>query len=124
MRRSVSGQLSFVFADNPSEGSSVSAELGSGHTEASDASEAKAWLLHKADGKAASETDAQTDEPSSTGCLLDRAAALGNLSRALLNVARNKGAAGVDGCSVEEAMGSGCDDYSHPPLHKEYATHD
>lgn len=106
MRRSVSGQLSFVFADNPSEGSNGSAGQGSGRIEASDASEAKAWLLHKADGKAASETDAQADEPSSTGRLLDRAASLGNLSRALLNVARNKGAAGVDGCSVEEAIGS------------------
>lgn len=95
-----------MFADNPSEGSSGSTGSGSGRIEASDASEAKAWLLHKADGKAASEIDAQTDEPSSTGYLLDRVAALGNLSRALLNVARNKGAAGVDGCSVEEAMGS------------------
>lgn len=98
MRRSVSGQLSFVFADNPGS--------GSGQAEASDVSEAKVWLLHRADDKAASETDTQADEPLSTDCLLDRAVSLGNLSRALLNVARNKGAAGVDGRSVDEVVGS------------------
>jgi len=97
LRRSASGQLSFVFADNPQ---------GSGHTAASDASEAKAWLLHTADGKAASEADAQAGGPIDTACLLERAASAGNLSRALLNVARNKGAAGVDGRSVEEVVGA------------------
>jgi len=53
LRRSASGQLSFVFADNPRKASSGSAGRGSGHAKASDASEAKAWLLHTADGKAA-----------------------------------------------------------------------
>ena len=96
MRRSVSGQLSFVFADSPE---------GGGDAAASDVSEAKAWLLHTADDKAASETDARV-EALETTALLEKAASLGNLSRALLNVARNKGAAGVDGRSVEEVVDS------------------
>ena len=50
MRRSVSGQLSFVFADSPQ---------GGDNAEAADVSAAKAWLLHTANDKEASETDAQ-----------------------------------------------------------------
>ena len=96
MRRSVSGQRSFVFADSPE---------GGGGATVSDVSEARAWLLHRADDKAASETGARA-EASETMTLLEKAASLGNLSRALLNVARNKGAAGVDGRSVEDVIGS------------------
>jgi len=106
LRRSASGQLSFVFADNPRKASSGSAGRGSGHAKASDASEAKAWLLHTADGKAASGADARADEPFDTAHLLEQAASPGNLARALLNVARNQGAAGVDGRSVDEVVGS------------------
>jgi group II intron reverse transcriptase/maturase len=85
-----------VFADSPE---------GGGDVAASDVSEAKAWLLHIADDKAARETDARA-APLETTALLEKAASLGNLSRALLNVARNKGAAGVDGRSVEDVIGS------------------
>ena len=97
MRRSVPGQLSFVFADSPQRG---------GDAEAADVSAAKAWLLHTANDKEASETDAQAEGPIATALLLEQAASLRNLSRALLNVARNKGAAGVDGCSVADVVES------------------
>lgn len=50
MRRSVPGQLSFVFADNPQRG---------GNAKAADVSAAKAWLLHTANDKEASETDTE-----------------------------------------------------------------
>ena len=39
-----------------------------------------------------------------SGRLLERAASVANLARALLKVARNKGASGVDGHSVKEVM--------------------
>jgi group II intron reverse transcriptase/maturase len=93
LKRAGSSQLSFAFADSPQGGKSA---------EAVDASAAEAWLLHTADDKAANEPAAQAevqDEP-----LLERAASMGNLARALLNVARNKGAAGVDGRSVDEMV--------------------
>lgn len=92
MRRADSSQLSFVFADSPQGGKSA---------EVADASAAEAWLLHTADGKAAPESAARAD---GTAHLLEQAASTGNLARALLNVARNKGAAGVDGRSVEQVV--------------------
>src|SRR5262249_46087160 len=50
---------------------------------------------------------AWTDDP---GRLLESVASPANLAQALLNVARNKGAAGVDGRSVDEVVGKA------PPL--------
>jgi hypothetical protein len=82
-----------VFADSPS---------GSRDDDASDASEGKEFLLHIANAKEANDSAARAvDDPSP---LLERAASVTNLARALLNVARNKGAAGVDGHSVEEIV--------------------
>jgi len=97
LRKSVPGQLSFVFADSPQ---------GCGDAKAADVSAAKAWLLHTANDKEASETDTQAEGPIDTAHLLEQAASLRNLSRALLDVARNKGAAGVDGRSVEDVVQS------------------
>ncbi len=77
-----SRQLTFVFADNPK---------GDKGDKSSDASEGKAFLLHQASVKEANES-------------ATRAASVFNLARALLNVARNKGAAGVDGRSVQEVV--------------------
>ena len=94
MRRADACQLTFVFADSPQGGKSA---------EADDASPGKAWLLHTADGKEAIASAARADDPA-TDHLLEQAASLGNLARALLNVARNKGAAGVDGRSVDEVV--------------------
>ena len=82
----------FAFADSPK---------GGGLSGASDVTEAKAWLLLIADSKADIESVARTGE---TVHLLEDAAAPGNLAHALLNVARNKGAAGVDGRSVNEVI--------------------
>ena len=59
--------------------------------------EGKAWLLRIANGKEARGPAARADD---MGRLLERAASVPNLARALLNVARNQGAAGVDGRSV------------------------
>jgi len=83
----------FVFADSPSGGKGE---------EPSDVSVGKSYLLHRADVKEAhgSATRA-TDE---NDRLLERVAAVSNLARALLNVARNQGAAGADGCSIEEVI--------------------
>ncbi len=92
MRRAESNQLSFVFADNLQ---------GSKDIQATDASVAKTWLLLKADDKEVQDAAARTDEMAH---LLEEAASPGNLARALLNVASNKGAAGVDGRSVDEVV--------------------
>jgi group II intron reverse transcriptase/maturase len=83
----------FVFADSPQ---------GSQDDDSSDVSEGKAFLLHTANVKEANDPATRAvDDPSR---LLERAASVTNLARALLNVARNKGAAGVDGRSVEEIV--------------------
>ena len=92
MRKVGRRQLAFAFADSP---------RGGGQTEPSGEPEGKVWLLHIANGKEASGPAARADD---TGCLLERAASVPNLARALLNVARNKGAAGVDGCNVGEVV--------------------
>jgi RNA-directed DNA polymerase len=86
-------QLTFVFADS---------SQGSKDDEPSDVSEGKAFLLHRASVKEMSDSAARAIDDSSR--LLERAASVFNLARALLNVARNKGAAGVDGRSVEEVV--------------------
>lgn len=86
-----SRQLTFVFADSPTGGEGA---RGSG------VPEWKAYLLHQANVKEAYDPIAQAAEQDER--LLERAASVPNLAQALLNVARNKGAAGVDGQSVEE----------------------
>ena len=84
-----SRQLTFVFADSP--------QGGKGE-DPSDESVGKSYLLLRADVKEASDSAVRTADPQ--GQLLERAASEPNLARALLNVARNRGAAGVDGNSV------------------------
>lgn len=85
-------QLSFVFADSPQ---------GSKGAGASDESKARAYLLHIAKGM--SEADLAASE-SNASELMERVVAYSNLAAALLNVARNKGAPGVDGRSVGEVV--------------------
>lgn len=85
-------QLSFAFADSPQ---------GGGGARSSDGSGGRAWLLRRAEpmptrGLAAGGEDGQG--------LMERIASIGNLAAALLSVARNKGAPGVDGRSVKEVV--------------------
>ena len=91
MRRTVPRQLSFAFADSPE---------GGGEASASDASEARAFLLHTAKSKTTQRPVAGAPAPCG---LLEAVASRANLARALLNVVRNKGAPGVDGQTVEAA---------------------
>jgi RNA-directed DNA polymerase len=58
-------------------------------------------LLHQAEVNLMDETDTRTTD---SGQLLERVAWLPNLARALLKVASNKGAPGVDGESVQSAV--------------------
>lgn len=83
-----------MFADSPSGGKG---------DRSSDVSEGRSYLLHRAEVKEATDSTARTAD---TGRLLERVASPASLARALLNVARNKGAPGVDGCSVEEVVAS------------------
>jgi RNA-directed DNA polymerase len=85
-------QLSFVFADSPK---------GSKGAGAADESKARAYLLHIAKGM--SEADLAASE-SNASELMEHVASSSNLAAALLNVARNKGAPGVDGRSVGEVV--------------------
>ena len=94
MKSSESCQLRFVFADNPK---------GSQDEPKADVSAGRAFLLHQADLKETNETDAPADDQDPDR-LLEQVASVPNLARALLNVARNKGAAGVDGRSVDEVV--------------------
>ena len=89
-----SRQLAFVFADSPQ---------GSKGAYPTDESVGKALLLHITKGKATSDLIAPAAD---TDRLLEQAASASNLATALLNVARNKGAPGVDGCSVDEVVGA------------------
>jgi len=82
--------MNFAFADSPK---------GSERAAPADVSSGKAWLLLKAEGNEASYAVAWAADPSR---LLEEVVSVPNLALALLNVARNKGAAGVDGCSVDE----------------------
>lgn len=92
MRKVGRRQLAFAFAESP---------RGGGEAAHSGVPEGKAWLLRIANGKEAGSPAARAGD---TGRLLERAASVPNLARALLNVARNRGAAGVDGCSVVEVV--------------------
>jgi group II intron reverse transcriptase/maturase len=87
-----SRQLMFAFADSPA---------GGGNEEPDDVSLGKTYLLHQAEVKEATDPTARATD---SDRLLERVASTGNLSRALLNVARNQGAAGVDGKSVREIL--------------------
>jgi len=89
-----SRQLTFAFADSPPGGK----EAGP-----TDESAGRAFLLHIAKGKPTSDLSAPAVD---TERLLEQAASASNLATALLNVARNKGAPGVDGCSVKEVVGA------------------
>ena len=92
MKSPDSRQLSFVFADNPQ---------GGNDEPKADVSAGRSYLLHQADLKETNETDVRADDPDR---LLERVASMPNLARALLSVARNKGAPGVDGHHVEEVV--------------------
>jgi len=83
-----------VFADSPKGGKEAAVPA---------VSEAKAYLLHIAKDKPASGLTTHAVDGSR---LLEEVASMPNLAWALLNVARNKGAAGVDGRSVKEVIGS------------------
>ena len=92
LKSSDSRQLAFVFADNPQ---------GSEDDPNADESAVRTCLLHQAKAKETTESGAET-----VGLIrrLERAASIGNLSRTLLNVARNKGAPGVDEQSVQDVV--------------------
>jgi len=90
-----SRQLKFVFAASPQ---------GGGKSGPSDASAGRDFLLHTASRRTASDLGASAAADASR--LLEAVASPANLATALLNVVRNKGAPGVDGCSVEEVLGS------------------
>ncbi len=92
MSKTESRQLTFAFADSPQ---------GAGRGALSDVSRGKAWLALRAKGKEGSDSVAWT---AGTDRLLERVASSVNLAAALLNVSRNKGAAGADGRSVDEVV--------------------
>jgi group II intron reverse transcriptase/maturase len=85
-------QLQLVFADSPSGGKSA---------DKPDVSGGRAFLLHIASARKVPDFTAPA---AAERQLLDEVASASNLATALLHVARNKGAAGVDGKSVEEAV--------------------
>jgi RNA-directed DNA polymerase len=89
-----SRQLAFAFADSPQGGKGA---------RPTDESVGKAFLLHIAKSKPTSDLIAPVAD---TSRLLEQAASASNLATALLNVARNRGAPGVDGCSVDEVVGA------------------
>jgi RNA-directed DNA polymerase len=86
--------LKFVFAASPQ---------GGGKSGPSDASGGRDFLLHTANRKTASNLGARADD---TSRLLEAVASPANLATPPLNVVRNKGGPGVDGCSVDEVPGS------------------
>ena len=93
MRRSVPGQLTLALADNaPNDTTDGTSETVSRRG----VSPKRADLLQRA-------KDKRRDQTGTEGDLLERIADDGNLARALLSVVRNKGAAGIDGQTVEEA---------------------
>jgi len=85
-------QLELVFAENPK---------GSGQNRSPGTPGVLKWLRHIAGDK---ESQGMAAEAMDASALLERVASASNLARALLNVARNKGAAGVDGQSVDEVV--------------------
>ena len=88
-------QLEMVLADNP-------AKTGRDHVRALGVPDAKAWLRRITKAKKLGCLTAEAIPP--TGGLLERVASWPVMAEALLNVAANKGAAGVDGQSVEEVV--------------------
>jgi group II intron reverse transcriptase/maturase len=88
-------QLELAFADNSPQG-------GRGQVSASGVPEVKAWLRHRAKTKKSKSLTTGAVPPE--GGLLERVASWSVLAKALLNVAANQGAAGMDGQSVEEAV--------------------
>ena len=88
MQRVKGRQLEFVFAVNPK-----------GDSQARALDKAKAWLSHIANFK-----ESKNLTTTATDKLLEQVVTSSNLAKALLNVARNKGAAGVDGVSVKEVV--------------------
>jgi len=94
MRRPESRQLRFAFADNPQ---------GGGTVRPSDVSEGRDVLLRIAKAPESTDSGARTDD---TSRLFDRVVSPRNLAGALLNVARNHGAPGVDQMTVEDAIGT------------------
>lgn len=98
LKSSDSRQLNFVFADNSPSSESKDAKKA-------DVSAGKAYLLRIAEDSLTIEADALVDDrDESCDRLLEQVASLPNLARALLFVARNKGAAGVDGVSTDEVV--------------------
>lgn len=92
MRSTESRQLPFVFAESPQ---------GGREAEPKDGSEGRDFLLRIAKARDAKDFVA----PATDGCsLLERVASPSNLAEALLHVARNRGAPGVDEQSVEEIV--------------------
>lgn len=88
-------QLELALAESPQ---------GTGQRKGTGKPDPRSWLRRIARNKeSAGETAGATD----TGSLLERVAAASNMAQALLNVASNKGAAGVDGQSVEEVVEHG-----------------
>lgn len=87
-----SRQLSLVFADSPS---------GGGGVRAVGVPTGKAFLLHIAKTSSPHGPTAAAD---ASECLLEEVTSPLNLATALLHVARNKGAAGVDGKSTREVV--------------------
>lgn len=85
-------QLPLAFADSPS---------GGGGVRSFGVPKGRAFLLHKARAR---ETDGSTTPAAASERLLDEVTSTPNLAKALLHVARNKGAAGVDGKSVDEVV--------------------
>ena len=95
MQKVRSQQLHFVFADNTE-------RMVDGQTRATGVPAAKEWLSRIAKGK---ELKEMTDQTILEGMgLLEQVATMRNLAMALRQVVRNKGAAGVDGQSVEEVV--------------------
>jgi RNA-directed DNA polymerase len=93
MRRVRHRQLELVFAADPEE--------GRGNAGAWGVPQAKAWLRRIARAKVPKDPTAGGAD---TGRLLEGIASVPILAKALLDVAANKGAAGVDGKSVEEVV--------------------
>jgi RNA-directed DNA polymerase len=87
-------QLNFAFADSPQGGKDAQQPDGSG---------GKAHLLRLAESRT---SRGRVAPPADMSRLMELVAWPPNLAVALLNVARNKGAPGVDGESVEEVVGA------------------
>lgn len=92
MKRTRDRQLTFAFADSPPGGKGGSRR---------DVSRGRAYLLLTVEAMTPLDLVARRAEDEG---LMERVAAPWNLAQALLNVARNKGAPGIDGQSVTEVV--------------------